>query len=57
MKNETLCVAVAIGGICVIEVAALLQGIDGVMLGLALSLVAGLGGFRVGRAYRAGKSK
>ncbi len=38
---------VAIGGIVIMEVVALLQGINGVLLGASIAAVAGVGGYKV----------
>ena len=40
-------IGMAIGGIVILEVVALLNGINGTMLGLAIASIAGLGGYEV----------
>lgn len=49
MSSNT-CVAIA--GVVIMEVAALWLGYDGTLLQLALVLVAGLGGYSLGRGSR-----
>jgi hypothetical protein len=41
----------AIGGITILEVIALLQGIDGAILMLSLALLGGLGGYKLKGAH------
>lgn len=41
----------AVAGITVIDVTALLCGIDGVLMGLSVTALSGLGGFKIGKIY------
>ena len=49
MKDKTLITIIAIISIMILEVIALLQGIDGQIFATVISILAGLGGYTVGR--------
>jgi len=55
MKPDTTCTLAAIIGATTLETVALLTHTDGRFLGLALIIVAGLGGYSVGRLTRGQK--
>lgn len=49
MPNKTI---VAIICLTAIEITALIMGINGALLGLALAAISGLGGFAIGKAKK-----
>jgi len=49
MNYKTLAAIIAI---LIIEVTAILKGIDGALLGLAITTIAGLGGYAIGKAKK-----
>ncbi len=55
MKPEHLVTLVAIGSITILEVVALMKGIDGQVLSTVFAIIAGLGGYTVGKALHGGE--
>jgi len=49
MTDKTLITIIAIISIAVLEVIALLKGIDGQIFATVISIIAGLGGYTIGR--------
>ena len=47
MKDKTIITVTAIGAITAIEVAALLMGLNGILLTVTIAAIAGLGGYEV----------
>jgi len=56
MHDSAAVSIVAIIALCIIEVAALAEGIDSVILGLVVAAISGLGGYKL-KSYLAGKEK
>lgn len=52
MEDKTIVTCVAIGGVVILEVAAMAFGINGQMLATALALLGGLAGAAGGYQYR-----
>ena len=57
MNDQTLITIVAIICICILEIVALLKGIDGAMLATVFTLISGLAGYKVGELKERLKSK
>ena len=49
MTDKTLITIIAIISIMILEVIALLKGIDGQIFATVISIIAGLGGYTIGR--------
>lgn len=49
MKDKTLITIIAIISIVILEAIALIQGIDGQIFATVISVIAGLGGYTVGK--------
>ena len=49
MKDETMKSLAAIGGITLIEIVALLNGINGTMLATTIGILGGLGGYFIAK--------
>jgi len=57
MKDKTLITIIAIISIVILEAIALLQGIDGQIFATVISIIAGLGGYTIGRKISGGESE
>ena len=57
MKDKTLITIIAIISIVILEAIALLQGIDGQIFATVISIIAGLGGYKIGRKISGGESE
>lgn len=57
LKGEILVTLTAIVCITLLEAVALLKGIDGQVFSTALAVLAGLGGYTVGRGLSGGEKK
>ena len=57
MTDKTLITIIAIISIAVLEVIALLKGIDGQIFATVISIIAGLGGYTIGRKVSGGESE
>jgi len=49
MTDKTLITIIAIISIVILEIVALIQGIDGQIFATVISIIAGLGGYTIGR--------
>ena len=57
MTDKTLITIIAIIGIVALEIIALLKGIDGQIFATVISVLAGLGGYTVGRKVSGGDNE
>lgn len=57
MKDETIITIVAIISIAVLETTALNWGIDGNFFGLAIAIISGLAGYKIGTFINNNKKK
>jgi len=57
MKDKTLITITAIISIVILEIVAMIKGIDGQIFATVISVLAGLGGYTVGRKISGGESE
>ena len=57
MTDKTLITIIAIISIVILEAIALVQGIDGQIFATVISMIAGLGGYTIGRKISGGESE
>jgi len=57
MTDKTLITIIAIISIVILEIVALLKGIDGQIFATVISVIAGLGGYTVGRKISGGENE
>jgi len=57
MKDKTLITITAIISIVILEIVAMIKGIDGQIFATVISILAGLGGYTVGRKVSESESR